>query len=253
MQYISYYFFELRLRGIYTLFAGVSTLALSYIYKYELFYLISKPFLLFSTQFLFFELTEGLYTMIHIVSVVSFGIAFPYTIYQFWSFSIPSYYNFERKKFLYFLWIFIFLFLLEFLFVYWFLFPKLCEFFLSFEIHSLELHSGKQSLKYCQAPVSIEFAPRIASYIKLTIQLFSFFLILFQLPFLFVGFFAKNILTSYNLCASRKFVVLLCVFFSAFISPPDIGSQLILSSVFYILYELIIFIGFFFESIDINP
>jgi len=245
MQYISHYFFELRLRGMYTFFAGVLTIALSYMYKYELFYLISKPFLLFSTQFIFFELTEGLYTMIHIVSVISFGVIFPYSIYQFWSFSIPSYYSFERKKFFHFFWIFLFLFLIEFLFVYWFLFPKLCEFFLSFEINSVDSQIER-------APVSIEFAPRIASYIKLTIQLFSFFLLLFQLPFVFVGFFAKNILTSYTLCASRKIVFLLCVFFSAFISPPDIVSQLILSSAFYILYELIIFIGFFFESIDLN-
>lgn len=245
MQYISYYFFELRLRSIYTLFAAMISIILSYMYKYELFYLISKPFLLFSTQFLFFELTEGLYTMIHIVSVVSFSVVFPYGIYQLWSFSIPSYYRFERKNLFRYFWIFIFLFLIEFLFVYWFLFPKLCEFFLSFEIYSLESQIEK-------APVSIEFTPRIASYIKLTIQLFSFFLLLFQLPLVFVGFFTKNILTSYNLCATRKFVFLLCVFFSAFISPPDIVSQLILSSVFYILYELIIFIGFFFESIDIS-
>lgn len=245
MQYISYYFSELRLRGVYTLFAGVFTLVVSYMYKYELFYLISKPFLLFSTEFLFFELTEGLYIMIYIVSVISFSVLFPYSLYQFWSFSIPSYYSFERKKFCHSLWIFIFLFLIEFLFIYWFLFPKLCEFFLSFEINSLKPQMER-------TPVSIEFTPRITSYIKLTIELFIFFLLLFQLPFLFVGFFTKNILTSYNLCASRKFVFFLCVFFSAFISPPDIISQLILSSVFYILYELIIFIGFFFESIEIS-
>ena len=245
MQYISYYFFELRLRSMYTFFAAVVSIVLSYTYKYELFYLISRPFLFFSTQFLFFELTEGLYTMIHIVSVISFGVVIPYGIYQFWSFSIPSYYKFERKIVLRYIWMFVFLFLIEFLFVYWFLFPKLCEFFLSFEIYSLESQMER-------APVSIEFTPRIASYIKLTIQLFSFFLLLFQLPLVFVGFFTKNILTSYNLCVTRKFVFLLCVFFSAFISPPDIVSQLILSSVFYILYELIIFIGFFFESIDIS-
>ena len=117
MQYISYYFFELRLRGIYILFASLVTLALSYTYKYELFYLLSKPFLLFSTQFLFFELTEGLSTMIHIVSVISFGVVVPYSLYQFWSFSIPSYYKFERKKFLRFLWILLFLFLIEFFFI----------------------------------------------------------------------------------------------------------------------------------------
>lgn len=245
MHYISYYFSELRLRSVYTLFAGVVTLILSYMYKYELFYLLSKPFLMFSTQFLFFELTEGFYTMIYIVSVISLSVLFPYSFYQFWSFTIPSYYRFERKKFCRFLCIFSFFFILEFLFVYWFLFPKFCEFFLSFEINSLPSQMERP-------PVSIEFTPRIASYIKLTMKLFLFFLFLFQLPFLFVGFFTNNILTSYNLCASRKFVFFLCVFFSAFVSPPDIVSEIILSSIFYILYELIIFIGFFFESIDLS-
>ena len=33
---------------------------------------------------------------------------------------------------------------------------------------------------------------------------------------------------------------------SAFISPPDILSQLILALVFFVFYEVLIFIGFFF-------
>jgi sec-independent protein translocase protein TatC len=241
MQYISHYFFEIRLRVFYSIFACILSLTLSYIYKYELFYLFSKPFLIFSRQFIFFELTEGLYTMIRISGSISILTTIPYLIYQFWSFVIPSYYIFERKKLNFFLWSFFILILFEFLFIYWFLFPKLCEFLVSFEIKSL-LPQNEFS------PVSIEFTPRIASYIKVTIQLFSFFLLFFQLPFLFIGLFANNILTSANLSQQRKFVFFLCLFVSAFISPPDVVSQLFISSILYIIYEIIIWIGFIFQS-----
>ena len=241
MKYIYHYFFEIRLRALYIIFALILSFTFSYFYKYELFYLLSKPFLFFSNQFIFFDLTEGLYTMIRISGIVSFASIIPFMIYQFWSFSAPSFYIFERKKINFFLWFFLITFLLEFLFVYKFLFPKLCEFLLSFEIKS-SLSLEKFSI------VSIEFSPRIASYIKLTIQLFSFFLLIFQLPFIFIGLFLKNILTSYNLCQQRKLVFFLCIFSSAFISPPDFLSQFFLSIIFYCLYEFIIFIGFFIHS-----
>lgn len=242
MQYISHYFFEIRLRVFYSIFACILSLCLSYMYKYELFYLFSKPFLVFSKQFVFFELTEGLYTMIYISGSISLLASIPYLIYQFWSFVIPSYYLFERKKLNFFLWSFFMLVVLEFLFIYWFLFPKLCQFLISFEIKS-PLPQNNFS------PVSIEFTPRIASYIKVTIQLFSFFLLFFQLPFVFIGLFANNVLTSSNLSQQRKFVFFLCVFVSAFISPPDVLSQLLISSILYVIYEFIILVGFIFQSL----
>ena len=241
MQYISHYFFEIRLRAFYSIFACTLSLCLSYIYKYELFYLFSKPFLVFSRQFIFFELTEGLYTMIYISGSISLLASIPYLVYQFWSFVIPSYYIFERKKLNFFLWSFFILVILEFLFIYWFLFPKLCQFLVSFEMKSLLPQNNF-------SPVSIEFTPRIASYIKVTVQLFSFFLLFFQLPFIFIGLFANNVLTSSNLSHQRKFVFFLCVFVSAFISPPDALSQLLISSILYVIYEFIILVGFIFQS-----
>lgn len=241
MQYIYHYIFEIRLRILYSIFACIFSLILSYTFKYELFYLFTKPFLIFSNQFIFFELTEGLYTMIRIAGSISILTTVPYFIYQFWGFSIPSYYKFERKIINKIIFAFIFLLVFEFFFIYSFIFPKLCEFLLSFE---LKTYSPENNF----LAVSIEFSPRIVSYIKITVQIFSFFLLLFQLPVIFVGLFVKDLLTSWDLCKQRKIIFFLCLFISAFISPPDVLSQLFISTVFYFVYELTIFIGFLFQS-----
>jgi sec-independent protein translocase protein TatC len=237
MHYLSHYIFEIRLRILYTLIASILSLFISYLYKYEIFYLFSKPFLVFSSQFIFLDLTEGLYSMIRISSILSIMTTLPYIIYHIWSFFIPSYYSFERNQVNKFLIISGILFLLEFLFIYWIVFPKFCEFLVSFEMKSL-ISSQKNFL------MSIEFSPRIESYIKLTTQLFSFFLFLFQIPLIFFIFFIKKLISSYVLCEQRKIYFFFSLLISAFFSPPDFISQLLLSSILYIFYEFIIFIGF---------
>lgn len=241
MQYINYYFFEIRWRLSYIILAFILSISISYFHKYELFYLVSKPFLFLSNQFIFFEVTEGLYSMIRISSIVSLVSMIPYIIYQFWSFYIPSCYEFERKRINFLLYVFSFFFLFEFFIIYWFLFPKLCEFLLSFEMKSV--HQSFSSL-------SLEFAPRITPYLTLIVKVFAFLLLVFQFPLLFIGLFRKHIVSSYNLCFQRKLSFFCCVLVSALISPPDFMSQLILSCIFYLIFELIIFIGFLFEIED---
>jgi sec-independent protein translocase protein TatC len=238
MHYLSHYFFEIRLRIIYTIIASILSLFVSYLYKYEIFYLFSKPFLVFSNQFIFLDLTEGLYSMIRISGIISIITTIPYIIYQIWSFLIPSYYLYERQKFNKILMIFGIAFCIEFFFIYWILFPKFCEFLVSFEIKSLI--SNHNNLL-----VSIEFSPRIESYIKLTTQLFSFLLFIFQFPLIFFILFIKKLISSYTLCEQRKIYFFFSILVSALFSPPDFLSQLLLSSILYIFYEFIIFIGFF--------
>ena len=237
MHYISHYFLEIRLRFLYSIFACLLSFTLSYFYKCELFYLFTKPFLYLSKHFIFFELTEGLYTMIHISGIISLFTLIPYVFYHIWSFTIPSYYLFEREKINSFLSLFMILLILEFFFVYSILFPKLCEFLISFEIKPITLEA-----------LSIELTPRIASYVKITIEFFSFILFIFQLPFLFIGLFVKNYVNSWNLCEYRKLIFFFCIFLSAFLSPPELISQLFLSVVLYCIFEIILFFGFFFKA-----
>ena len=76
MYYIYYYLQEIRLRIVYILLAFIWSFLVGYFYKYEFFYLLSKPFLKFHRNFIFFDFTEGLSTIIHIVGIVCFLLLF---------------------------------------------------------------------------------------------------------------------------------------------------------------------------------
>jgi len=246
MYYISFYFHEIRIRIFYTLLACIFSFVLGYIYKYELFYILSKPFLKFQKKFIFFDFTEGLYTMIHSVTLVCFLAVVPVVIYHFWSFLVPSWYTSEKKIYGKYLKIFFICVFLEFFFIYFFVFPELCNFLMSFEIHpkNSELLSSNQWSPVPFSGFCLEFTPRIASYIRIFSQFFLLCLFVFQLPFFFLGLFSRKIFNCYHLCQHRKTVLFLCVLVSAFISPPDLITQFVLSGILYSLYEIIIFVGF---------
>lgn len=235
MYYIYYYIKEIRLRVFYIFFALICSFLMAYAYKYEFFYILSKPILAFQKNFIFFNFTEGLSIIISIVSIVSFFIIIPLIIYHFWGFNASSWYNFERKKYRVGLSIFCLCILIEVLWIYLFAFPKICEFLISFEMKS----NAQQAL------LNLEFTPRITSYINLFFKLVIFVATLFQLPFLFLGLFSKKIINCYQLCQYRKLIFFLSVLTSAFVSPPDIFSQIFLCINFYCLYEFIILLGFY--------
>ena len=125
MHYINYYLFEIRIRLFYILFACLFNFFISYTYKYELFYLFSKPFFLFRTHFLFFEIPEALSILIRISIIGTIVTTLPFIIYEIWRFFIPSFYTFQRKIVTQIGILVVFFFVLEFVFIYWFFFPKL--------------------------------------------------------------------------------------------------------------------------------
>ena len=96
------------------------------------------------------------------------------------------------------------------------------------------------------APVLLELTARLESYVKLTTHFYFTMLILFQLPFFILIFYYYNLIDCYSLCRSRKLFLFSSVLLSAFISPPDILSQLILAILFFFFYELLIFVGVFY-------
>lgn len=243
MQFLSYYFLEARLRLLYIGFAFVFSLVLSYTYKLELVYIISQPFLDFHTKFIFLDLPEALYTIIRISGVISCLTIIPLIVYHIWSFFIPSCYYSERKKINKVVCNILLFLILELLGIYFLIFPKVCEFLMSFEIKSLENESFGETLRI----LSIELTPRIQSYFKLIYRFFFFILLIFQLPFVFMIFYSKKWINFFHLCEKRKYFFFLCILISAFFSPPDFVSQLVISFMAYSIYEIIVFIGLFYE------
>lgn len=297
MYQLSFHFLEIRLRVFYLLVSLILTLLTSYYYQMEFLYLIGRPFLYLNHKFILIDLTEALYTIIRLSIIVSVFFIVPFGIYNFWCFYIPGRYIFERKIINLVVFIFFFFLFLEILSLYFIIFPKLCEFLLSFEINpskvltsnnevttlstdkvypfveqveteltttpskleilkenrkninefwfndiknQIQIESGKK------IPVVIELTARLESYVKLSTRFYFITLVLFQVPFIFSVLFYYSVLDCYHLSKFRKFFLLSSLLISAFLSPPDIISQLIIAFLLFFFYEFLIFLGIFY-------
>jgi|YelNatPaOPRAMG01_1025707.scaffolds.fasta_scaffold43604_3 sec-independent protein translocase protein TatC len=230
MHYVWYYFTELRLRLVYTAWTFVLCVCLSYTYKFEVMYWLTKPLVQQHTWFIFLEIAEAFSTFISVSVFHGLIWTVPYGIYHLWSFLSPSWYISERQKvwsrgFWMTLCISAELYILAF----W-IWPWICDFFLSFQ-------SSSQGF-------FLEFSPRLGSYISFASMFFLLGLFCFQIPWGILLGLHWNFWTWYDLCALRKPVCFFSVVLAGFLSPPDIVTQCALSSMFYSLYEFSILIGF---------
>jgi sec-independent protein translocase protein TatC len=277
MYQLSYHFLEIRLRVLYSLLSLILTLATSYYYQFEILYIIGRPFLELDQKFILIDLTEAFYTILRVCGTISFLLVIPFFLYHFWSFYIPSRYNFERKSINKFTLVFCFMIFLELLILYFVIFPKICVFLLSFQVvpsnNSLnDLHGSKLTnwilnkqshfpsffpiqieneiendtlISIKKTPVLIELTARLESYVNLSTRFYLTVLMIFQIPLLIIMFYYYNIIDCFILCKIRKFFLFSSVLLSAFISPPDIISQSIIAVLLFFLYELLVFVGIF--------
>lgn len=242
MTPIHYHLVEIKSRIFYLIFSIIFTFLISYSYPLEIVYIIGKPFVESQQTFVFFELTEAFYTLLRISTLMTFIVIIPFFFYHFWTFFIPSLYQSERNKINFLLILGFFLFIGEILFTYFILLPKMCNFLLSFEITGTTENSD-----FSLNPViSVEFTARIASYVKLIVKFSSVILFLFQLPLGICLLYAKKLLHVSSFCNNRKILSLASLLLSAFLVPPDVISQLVVALLFYLVFEILIFIGFFF-------
>jgi sec-independent protein translocase protein TatC len=266
MNPLSSFVYESRVRLSYLLWSFVLTFFLSSIYQKEIVYCVGRPFLQFHHPFIFLDLSEALYTVVHLCVASTFLLWMPFLIYHVWCFFLPSFYLCETKWIHGCLLLFVLLFFVEISFIYHIMIPQICHFLLSFEMSHIFEHStsgGEHLHEGCKTqnpfwgdsggstlpPCSvIEIAPRLQSYVQFLEKIFCVFLLSFQLPFVFFLFFQNHFLTAYDLCKNRKNFVFLAFLLAASISPPDGGSQAVLSLCFLFFYENLILLGLFFST-----
>lgn len=243
MMNIHYHLIEIKLRLFYLFLSTICTFLLGYNFQIEIVYIISKPFIELQQTFIFLQLTEAFYTLIKISTFLTILFIIPLFFYHVWSFFIPSFYNLERGKIIFFFFLVFFLFTLEIFIIYLIILPKICHFLISFEMSS-EINKSDIQL---EPLLSLEFNAQIGSYVELIVKLFTLILLLFQIPLCICYLYAKKFLYVSSLYFNRKSLCLLSLLISAFIVPPDITSQLIIAIFIYIIFEFLIFIGLFFE------
>ena len=158
--------------------------------------------------------------------VFGFIIAFPYVIYQVWSFISPGLYNRERKYGRYFIGFTTLLFLTGVAFGYYVITPLSLRFLGTYQV------SGE---------VLNEFD--LESYIGLVKTSVLASGLMFELPIIIYFLSKLGLVTPDFLKANRKYAVVLILIVSAIITPPDVASQFIVSIPVLILYEISILIS----------
>ena len=164
----------------------------------------------------------------HIWTSITLGfvLSFPYVIYQFWKFISPGLYAHEKKTASGFIFISSLLFFFGVLFGYYVVTPLSIRFLGTYTV-SAEIFNDFDLNSY----TALVRASVLASGI------------IFELPIL-VYFLTKiGLITPVYMRKYRKIALVMVMFLSAIITPPDVASQIIVAIPVLILYELSIFIS----------
>src|SRR5690554_349844 len=153
-------------------------------------------------------------------------IAFPYVIYQFWSFLSPGLHENERKHSRGFIIISSLLFFLGVLFGYYIVTPLSINFLGTYNVSS---------------EISNEID--ISSYISLVRSSALASGLIFELPIIIYFLTKIGLVTPEMLKKYRKFALVIVLIVSAIITPPDVASQIIVAIPILILYQVSIYIS----------
>ncbi len=219
---------ELRKRIIYSLIAIGVGFAASYGFSEKIYYLIAlpiKPFLKDGNAFIFTGLTEAFFTYLKLSIFSGIILSSPVILYQIWCFIAPGLYKKEKRYALPFVFLSTLFFLGGVSFCYFVVFPIACKFFAEF------------ASEYIQMKLSIK------DYLAFTCKFLFAFGLVFEMP-VFVLFLAKlGIVNDKMLRSNRKIVILVVFVVAAFLTPPDMVSQVLMAIPLIFLYELSIIIA----------
>lgn len=158
--------------------------------------------------------------------IAGFILAFPYVVYQFWSFIKPALYENERKHASGAVLVMSGLFFIGVLFGYYLIVPFSIDWLGSYSI-SPTVSNQINILSYISSVTSIVIAGGVAFELPVVIYFLSK-----------VGLLTPRFLRKYR---RHSYIVLLII--AAIITPPDVLSQMIVSIPLVILYEISIFIS----------
>lgn len=217
---------ELRKRLIISLLALFLGMIFSFIFAQEkILAIIKKPLEQIGEGLVFLTVTESFVLQIKVAFLGGLFFALPIILGQIIAFIVPALYQRERRIF----WPIFFSSLL--LFVLGIVFAYKVVFLLALRFFVVDLGGG--------------FTPMLSAS-----RYFSFFLafllpfgFVFEIPVLVYLLTKAGFLTPEKLRGQRRFVILLTFILAAFLTPPDVISQVLLALPMLVLYELSILIA----------
>jgi len=233
---MSKYILEIKNRLFLLAITWLSTMVMSYFYKEILLFSLTQFFVSNLSSysrafyFIFTDVTEIFSVYLQLIAFLSVQTTFFYFLYHLFVFLSPAFFKHEY---------YYISMLLKTIVIVWFfsaivsnsfLINLTWNFFLSFQ----ELSNVKS--------VNLHFEAKLNEYLTFYIALYYFFVFYCQV-FTAIFFFLSYINASiYYIKKFRKLYYYIFVLFSTILSPPEILSQILISSSLIFLYEFFLFV-----------
>ncbi|KYC83094.1 twin-arginine translocase subunit TatC [Heyndrickxia sporothermodurans] len=173
-----------------------------------------------------FRLTDPFKVFMEVTLYLAIVIILPVILYQLWAFISPGLYEKERKITLSYIPIALVLFLAGLAFAYFILFPLILRFMMKLS-----------------SQMDINPVIGINEYFSFLFQITFPFGILFELPIVIMFLTRLGIITPMFLAKIRKYAYFFLLVLAAFITPPDVMSQIVVGVPLMILYEISILVS----------
>ncbi|MEC9356908.1 MAG: twin-arginine translocase subunit TatC [Pseudomonadota bacterium] len=166
------------------------------------------------------EVASPFFAPFKLAGLAALVIALPWVLYQIWAFIAPGLYKNEQRLVVPLLATSSALFYVGMLFAYFVVFPIVFGFFVKV------------------APEGVTVMTDISRYLDFVITMFLAFGAAFETPVAIVLLVKTGFVTPADLAAKRAYVLVGTFLLSAFLTPPDIFSQLLLAGPAYLLFEV---------------
>ena len=216
---------ELRRRLLFCIAAIVVAFAVAFWFSETIFAFLVQPLLAAGQgTVIYTEIFEAFFVQVKVAFFAAMMLAFPVIANQLWQFVAPGLYRKEKRALLPFLAATPVLFIMGAAMAYYIAVPMALHFLLGFD----GVVGG----------VKREALPGVGNYLSFIMQFLFGFGAAFLLPVLLMLLERAGVVTRLQLVAARRYAIVGAFAIAAVLTPPDVGSQLLLAIPLSILYEL---------------
>ncbi len=221
---------ELRRRLLYCLLFFSVAFGISYYFAEDVYAFLLTPLAdafgdTENRRLIYTGLHEAFFTYLKLALFTAIFFTLPLALIQIWRFIAPGLYQAERKSFAPLLVMTPVLFSLGAALAFYGVMPLAWKFFISFE--SFGDTTG----------LAVQLEARVSEYLGLVIKLILAFGLSFELPILLFVLAKAGLVTAADLSRYRRHAIVLTFLIAAFITPPDLISQIALGTPILLLYE----------------